>query len=201
MTEFLQTHSTQPSSTSGLSGVLLSSGTNLVGKLDSTTGSWFGTLSTIESLGGVKSVTGKWVRGEISNFEYVMHLNTLAGRSYNDLMQYPVFPWVLADYCTSERPSLTSPGSFRDLSRPMGAQLHDAVSVERCEKFKRRYRDWDEQAAAGYMNSDDGAGESNAYHYATHYSSAMIVCSFLVRMEPFAQNFLSLQVWVLSYLF
>ena len=27
-----------------------------------------------------------------------MHLNTLAGRSYNDLMQYPVFPWVLSDY-------------------------------------------------------------------------------------------------------
>lgn len=37
-------------------------------------------------------------RGEISNFQYLMHLNTLAGRSYNDLMQYPVFPWVLADY-------------------------------------------------------------------------------------------------------
>lgn len=30
-----------------------------------------------------------------------MHLNTLAGRSYNDLMQYPIFPWVLANY-TSE---------------------------------------------------------------------------------------------------
>ena len=27
-----------------------------------------------------------------------MHLNTLAGRSYNDLMQYPVFPWIIADY-------------------------------------------------------------------------------------------------------
>lgn len=27
-----------------------------------------------------------------------MHLNTLAGRTYNDLMQYPVFPWILADY-------------------------------------------------------------------------------------------------------
>lgn len=37
-------------------------------------------------------------KGEISNFEYLMHLNTLAGRTYNDLMQYPVFPWVLADY-------------------------------------------------------------------------------------------------------
>ena len=37
-------------------------------------------------------------RGEINNFQYLMHLNTLAGRSYNDLMQYPVFPWILADY-------------------------------------------------------------------------------------------------------
>ena len=37
-------------------------------------------------------------RGEITNFQYLMHLNTLAGRSYNDLMQYPVFPWVLSDY-------------------------------------------------------------------------------------------------------
>jgi hypothetical protein len=27
-----------------------------------------------------------------------MCLNTLAGRSYNDLMQYPIFPWILADY-------------------------------------------------------------------------------------------------------
>lgn len=27
-----------------------------------------------------------------------MCLNTLAGRSYNDLMQYPVFPWIIADY-------------------------------------------------------------------------------------------------------
>ena len=27
-----------------------------------------------------------------------MHLNTLVRRSYNDLMQYPIFPRVLADY-------------------------------------------------------------------------------------------------------
>jgi WD repeat and FYVE domain-containing protein 3 len=38
------------------------------------------------------------VRGEISNFQYLIHLNTLAGRSYNDLTQYPVFPWIIADW-------------------------------------------------------------------------------------------------------
>jgi len=37
-------------------------------------------------------------------------------------------------------------------------------------------------------------GETPPYHYGTHYSSAMIVASYLVRMEPFTQTFLRLQV-------
>lgn len=36
------------------------------------------------------SVVQKWVQREISNFEYLMQLNTIAGRTYNDLSQYPV---------------------------------------------------------------------------------------------------------------
>jgi WD repeat and FYVE domain-containing protein 3 len=35
----------------------------------------------------------RWGSGEISNFEYLMHLNTLAGRSFLDWAIYPVFPW------------------------------------------------------------------------------------------------------------
>jgi hypothetical protein len=27
-----------------------------------------------------------------------MYLNTVAGRTYNDLTSYPVFPWILRDY-------------------------------------------------------------------------------------------------------
>lgn len=32
----------------------------------------------------------KWVNREISNFDYLIQLNTMAGRTYNDLAQYPV---------------------------------------------------------------------------------------------------------------
>lgn len=32
-------------------------------------------------------VQDKWLEGKISNFDYLMALNTLAGRSYNDLCQ------------------------------------------------------------------------------------------------------------------
>ena len=35
-------------------------------------------------------LTQKWVRREVTNFDYLMHLNTIAGRTYNDLNQYPV---------------------------------------------------------------------------------------------------------------
>ena len=41
----------------------------------------------LNALIGEKSVVQRWERGEITNFQYLMFLNTLAGRSYNDLMQ------------------------------------------------------------------------------------------------------------------
>ena len=46
-------------------------------------------------------------------------MNTIAGRTYNDLSQYPVFPWILADY-ESDELDLSNPAVFRDLSRPIG---------------------------------------------------------------------------------
>ncbi|XP_056616257.1 WD repeat- and FYVE domain-containing protein 4 isoform X2 [Triplophysa dalaica] len=124
-----------------------------------------------------KNVLMKWQRGEISNFEYLMHLNTLAGRTYNDLMQYPVFPWIIADY-ESETLDLSSPATFRDLSKPMGAQTE-----KRKEQFIQRY-----------LEVENNEGDLSAQcHYCTHYSSAIIVASYLVRMEPFSQTFLCLQ--------
>ncbi|XP_063047427.1 WD repeat- and FYVE domain-containing protein 4 isoform X2 [Engraulis encrasicolus] len=130
--------------------------------------------------GGVdKNVLFRWQRGEMSNFEYLMHLNTLAGRTYNDLMQYPIFPWVLANY-TSETLDLSCPESFRDLSKPMGAQ-----TAQRRDNFIQRYNE---------LESSENDGDlSVRCHYCTHYSSAIIVASFLVRMEPFSHTFLALQ--------
>ncbi|KPP72299.1 hypothetical protein Z043_108709, partial [Scleropages formosus] len=89
-------------------------------------------VPSLKGRGVTEAIANFRLKGEMTNFEYLMHLNTLAGRTYNDLMQYPVFPWILADY-------------------------------------------------------------DSECHYCTHYSSAIIVASFLVRMEPFSQTFLCLQ--------
>ncbi|KAL3216987.1 hypothetical protein MRX96_032644 [Rhipicephalus microplus] len=55
-----------------------------------------GTRSPAELL-RASGLTQRWVNREISNFEYLMHLNTIAGRTYNDLSQYPVFPWNIEE--------------------------------------------------------------------------------------------------------
>ena len=47
-----------------------------------------------------------WMNGLLSNFEYIMFLNTLANRSFNDLSQYPVFPWVVSDYSSESKYNL-----------------------------------------------------------------------------------------------
>ncbi|XP_060131096.1 WD repeat- and FYVE domain-containing protein 4 isoform X1 [Zootoca vivipara] len=129
------------------------------------------------SAGREKTMLLKWQRREISNFDYLMYLNTLAGRTYSDLMQYPVFPWVLADY-HSQTLDLTNPSTFRDFAKPMGAQTR-----ERKRKFLQRYEE---------VEKSEG-NLSAQCHYCTHYSSAIIVASYLVRMEPFNQIFCSLQ--------
>ncbi|GAB9469346.1 hypothetical protein Gpo141_00006626 [Globisporangium polare] len=125
------------------------------------------------------SMTERWIGGEISNFEYLMHLNTLAGRSYNDLTQYPVFPWVLSDY-TSEVIDLNDPSVFRDLTKPMGA-------LNREEEFRARYDGLSENPDASDLLT------SKPFHYGTHYSSAAIVLYYLMRVEPFTTHLLHLQ--------
>lgn len=116
----------------------------------------------------------RWQKGEMSNFHYLMLVNTMAGRTFNDLTQYPVFPWVLADY-TSEELDLNDPSTFRDLSKPMGAQ-----TPSRAADFSMRYKSLAE------------IGET-PFHYGTHYSSAMIVSSYLIRLPPFVQSYILLQ--------
>jgi Beige/BEACH domain/PH domain associated with Beige/BEACH len=124
-------------------------------------------------------ITSQWQNGKMTNFEFLMQLNSLAGRSFNDLTQYPVFPWVIADY-DSEEIDLSDPKTYRDLSKPMGA-----LGEDRAQQFRDRY----EALASTYFGEDDPP----PFHYGTHYSCAAYVLYYLMRLEPFSRLALALQ--------
>lgn len=140
-------------------------------------------------------LTEKWRKREISNFDYLMHLNTVSGRTYNDLNQYPVFPWVLNNFAA--KPSEDSqeaelldaiagshtnplcPKYFRDLSKPVGA-----LEETRLEQILERFQT--------FADNDMG-GAVQPFHYGSHYSNAGIVLFYLLRLEPFASLHIELQ--------
>ena len=103
-----------------------------------------------------------WLSGKMSNLDYLMNLNTMAHRSINDLAQYPVFPWIIADY-TSASLDLSNPSTFRDLSKPVG-MLDEAQG----KYFQQRYHEMPDPK----------------YFYGTHYSAPALVCFYLVRQDP-----------------
>ena len=77
----------------------------------------------------------------LSNAEYLLLVNFCASRSFNDATQYPVFPWVVADYKNDNFPEEqafqgqnANMRGWRDLSKPIGA-----LSPEKLEKFKSKY--------------------------------------------------------------
>ncbi|XP_037870206.1 lysosomal-trafficking regulator isoform X2 [Bombyx mori] len=125
----------------------------------------------------------QWRSGSITNWEYLMRLNGLGGRSYNDLMQYPVLPFVLADY-TSKILDLDDPNTFRDLSRPVAVQdkkrEHHYINTYNDLKAARR------EACSSQLSR-------LPHHYASLYSNSGAVLHYLVRLPPFTELFLNYQ--------
>ena len=121
-------------------------------------------------------LTKYWQNYEISNFQYLMALNALAGRSYKDLTQYHVFPWILSQY-SSDVINLEDSACYRNLMLTMGA----LGSEERTNTFKERFE------------NVDPFNPTPKFHYGSHYSSPAVILQFLIRLSPYSEGAKELQ--------
>ena len=120
----------------------------------------------------MKSNLVRWATGALSNYEYLRFLNEVAGRTNRDLNQYPVFPWVLADYA-SPTLDLESASTFRNFGYPMGAQTEARRAI-----VSQLFENTREVC-------DADTGKSYPFHHGTHYSTSGGVLYFLLRVQPF----------------
>ena len=123
------------------------------------------------------NLTELWRKRQISNFDYLMALNRMAGRSFNDITQYPVFPWVISDY-SSDKLDLNDSRIYRDLSKPVGA-----LNPDRLAQLLDRYKDLELF----------GFSDAEKFLYGSHYTSPGIVLHYLIRQEPFTSMAIDLQ--------
>ncbi|EAX98401.1 Beige/BEACH domain containing protein [Trichomonas vaginalis G3] len=134
------------------------------------------TLQTKDFYSYFKSLqmTELWQNHLLSNFDYLMSLNILSGRTFNDLSQYPVFPWITANHL-SETVQINDKNFFRDFSKPIGA-----LTDERLNEILKRVPDL---ALVG----------EKPYMYGNGYSCMLTVCLFMLRTEPFTSLHIDLQ--------
>jgi len=76
----------------------------------------------------------EWQNYAISTLEYLMWLNIYSGRSFNDLTQYPVIPWMISNY---EADQLQYKPHHRELSLPMG--MMEIKNLEKSLTRKETY--------------------------------------------------------------
>ncbi|XP_018118608.1 lysosomal-trafficking regulator isoform X3 [Xenopus laevis] len=143
-------------------------------------------LPNLLEYGNITALTHLWCTGQITNFEYLTHLNKHAGRSFSDLMQYPVFPFILSDY-SNETLDLSDSAIYRNLVKPIAVQ-----SKEKEDRYIDNYKYLEDEYCKG-DREDDPMPPVQPYHYGSHYSNSGTVLHFLVRMPPFTKMFLAYQ--------
>ena len=156
-----------------------------------------------------------WQSRNISTLEYLMWLNIYAGRSFNDLTQYPVFPWLLTNY---EKNEIDPKKDFRDLGLTMGMLAISSKGQSRVETFcdtyemvkndlKEMFPDFNysdflkkqDEYYESYRNKKskkidkDNEAEENKldvnhlpYFYGSHYSNPTYISHYLSRSFPSA---------------
>jgi len=90
--------------------------------------------------------TNLWVTNKLSNYDYLCLLNKYSSRSYNDINQYPIFPWVIKNYSKDEL-DINDDSIFRDFSNPMAVQ-----NDKKKESIKNKYNENDSKFKFHFCN-------------------------------------------------
>ena len=128
----------------------------------------------------LKYLYEKWQKWEISTLKLLMLLNIYGNRSYNDINQYPVFPWIITDYNSKILPSIPP---LRPFGLPMGMLDFTEESKERKETYLSTWA----------LNEKEEEKDMDYDRYRSHYSTSLYVTYYLVRVFPFSYIRIELQ--------
>ncbi len=86
-----------------------------------------------QALGGpsLRALTAAWRAWRLSTFEYLLHLNRLAGRRWGDPCFHPIMPWVL-DMSAPPEPTMHVAPQARRAPAPHPCILHVSWARDTC---------------------------------------------------------------------
>ena len=129
-----------------------------------------------------KSLNKCWKNKIITNYENLLLLNKYGTRSFNDICQYPVFPWLLLD-------NYDKIGEINEINEE---QEENELCKSSIRIFKYPVCLQDENKREGlldkYLEDDEFQ-----HHLGIHYSTSSYIDYYLMRQQPFSNLMIRLQ--------
>ena len=122
-----------------------------------------------------KQLISEWQEERLSTYEYLLLLNKYGSRTFNDVNQYPIFPWLIRKYVVETgKPDIQI--LYRDFKYPMASQIEE-----------------NRITAINRFEDDEESGMKFPTHYGTHYSTSSYIYFYLMREEPYTTLLVKLQ--------
>ena len=168
----------------------------------------------------IKDTQNKWTNGTITVYDYLLLINKYSSRTYKDVNQYPVFPWVTTNLlCIKNIFNLVDDNTLKDqIIKPNDfvIELHETYSVVDFDDKKTHSKDvkinkrlrlftypicaqTEEKRQHIITKYNDFIREDTfPHHFGNHYSTGSFIYFYLMRMSPFNNELIFLQNGVLE---
>lgn len=120
----------------------------------------------------VNLIIKAWYKSELSSFDFLLLLNKYATRTFRDVNQYPIFPWMLYSYDDLFKAKVTD---YRNLKYPIAIQTE-----EKRIEIQAKYQ---ESSSCSKFGT----------HFGCHYSTGPFIYYYMMRLTPFTQSMIKLQ--------
>ena len=152
-----------------------------------------------------------WKDKKLDTYEYLLYLNKYCSRSFNDISQYYVFPWILRNFNNLKEINDKEEEIYEYQLKHEKSEAIGNNEDNKVQKFKKKenkeiiellnnFRDLKYPVSAqekhhretkkGKFNDEE---EKFQAHHGTHYSTGSYAEYFLMRNEPFTSLLVELQ--------
>ena len=116
----------------------------------------------------------------LSNFDLIILINILSNRSFNDIYQYPIFPLLFIYRKKTNSDEVIKEYLKRDMDKQIGLQTKTNQSSKRKEEIEKAYQ-------VSILEVEEvGLNPDNIFYFNTHYSNALYVTNYLLRIFPYS---------------
>ena len=154
-----------------------------------------------------------WRDKKLDTYEYLLYLNKFSSRSFNDMSQYYIFPWILRDFShlveiNTKEKELYEYRLKHDKDKDTEDESEDNNNNQKTKKkdnkeiieLLKKFRDLKYPVSAQEKNHRNtkrekfnDEEEKFQAHHGTHYATGSYVEYYLMRIEPFTSLLVELQ--------